>query len=327
MRLAVFTVLVVINLSAWVTVFGQEKSAEDWQKEFDIFNSNQQYDLALQCIQRSLDLNTNNATAWYSKGLALREMNLTQSALDCYQTALKIDPAYYDVLIDQGMCLEKIGRRDEAIEKYNQAIAILETNQMSVSYINNDSNIARKKFLSTWLKKGMALRSLGRYDEAIICYNKILEINSLDMKYTAEALNNKGMSLLYLNRPEEALDCFDLSLNTPPTQNNPKLNYSVHRNKGLTLIMLKRPKDAIKVLDSSRYNNSEDLWISWFYRGIALKELHRDLEAKESFHKALEEKVGGADASSRILIWRQDSFRELSYFAKKCYSRMKEMIT
>jgi tetratricopeptide (TPR) repeat protein len=327
MRLAVFTVLVVINLSAWATAFGQEKSAEDWQKEFDIFNSNQQYDLALQCIQRSLDLNRNNATAWYSKGLALSEMNLTQSALDCYQTALKIDPTYYDALIGQGMCLEKLGRRDETISKYNQAIAILETNQISDSYINNDSNITRKKFLSTWLKKGMALRSLGRYDEAIICYDKILEINSLDMKYTAEALNNKGMSLLYLNQPKDALDCFDLSLNTHPTQNNPKLNYSVHRNKGLTLIMLKRPKDAIKVLDSSMYNNSEDIWISWFYRGICLKELNRDLEAKESFHKALEKKVKGADAWSPILMWTQNAFKGLSYFATESYKQMEKMIT
>ena len=58
-----------------------------------------------------------------------------------------------------------------------------------------------------WNNKGLALNSLGRYDEAIKCYDKAIEIDPND----ADAWNNKGLALNSLGNNDEAKKCYDRS--------------------------------------------------------------------------------------------------------------------
>jgi len=54
------------------------------------------------------------------------------------------------------------GRYNDALYSFEQAILLTQ----------NDPDL--------WNLKGIALRSLGRYDEAIVCFNKSLEIDPRD---------------------------------------------------------------------------------------------------------------------------------------------------
>jgi len=54
------------------------------------------------------------------------------------------------------------GRFDEALSSFEQAILLDQNNP------------------DLWNLKGAALRSLGRYNEAIVCFNKSLEIDPRD---------------------------------------------------------------------------------------------------------------------------------------------------
>ncbi len=69
-----------------------------------------------------------------------------------------------------------------------------------------------EKTASFWNNKGASLRALGRYEEAISCYERALE---LDPRY-ANAWNNKGFSLYALGRYEEAISCYERSLELDP---------------------------------------------------------------------------------------------------------------
>jgi len=58
-----------------------------------------------------------------------------------------------------------------------------------------------------WNNKGLALNSLGKYKEAIACYDRVIEIDSKD----ADAWNNKGLALNSLGNTEEAKKCYEKS--------------------------------------------------------------------------------------------------------------------
>ena len=72
--------------------------------------------------------------------------------------------------IDKGTALQKLGRYEEAIEQYDNVLAI-DNNNTDAFYL-----------------KGTALQELGYYDEAIDQYDKILAID----KWNNSALYQKG---------------------------------------------------------------------------------------------------------------------------------------
>ena len=65
--------------------------------------------------------------------------------------------------------LTKSGKKLLDVENYNDALSFFDQ-ALSQDPTNPD----------LWNYKGIALRSLGRYDEALECYNKSLEIEPRD---------------------------------------------------------------------------------------------------------------------------------------------------
>ena len=92
-----------------------------------------------------------------------------------------------------------------------------------------------------WEDKGYALRKLGRYEEAIRCYDRALEIDPRD----AVAWYNKGIALDNLRRYEEAIRCYDKALEINPKYAN------AWNNKGVTLGKLGRYEEAIRCFDKA----------------------------------------------------------------------------
>ena len=56
--------------------------------------------------------------------MAYNEMNNTREALINFDKALKIDPAFFDSLVNVGNCLQKIEAYEEAISFYERALKI-----------------------------------------------------------------------------------------------------------------------------------------------------------------------------------------------------------
>ena len=69
-----------------------------------------------------------------------------------------------DSLVEQGNSLLNEGKFEEALGFFEQALLLDQKNP------------------ELWNFKGVALRSIGRYDEAIECFNKSLEIDPRDKK-------------------------------------------------------------------------------------------------------------------------------------------------
>jgi tetratricopeptide (TPR) repeat protein len=128
-----------------------------------------------------------------------------------------------------------------------------------------------------WTNKGISLKTLGRDDEAILCYNKVLEFNPRDRA----AWTSKGVSLHNLGRFDEAILCYNKVLEIDP------LYTWAWKIKGNSLAKLSRFDEFIlccnKVLEID-----PRVTIAWTNKGISLDSLGRFDEAITCFNKALE---------------------------------------
>ena len=126
------------------------------------------------------------------------------------------------------------------------------------------------------LNKGNALDKLGKPQEAIVWFDKVLSIDKNDTK----AMNNKGNALDKLGKPQEAIVWYDKVLSID------KNDTKAMNNKGNALDKLGKPQEAIvwydKVLsidknDTKAMNN----------KGNALDKLGKPQEAIVWYDKAL----------------------------------------
>jgi len=90
-----------------------------------------------------------------------------------------------------------------------------------------------------WHAIAAALISNGRYEEAILYYDHILEINPNDEK----ALLNKGSVLIELSKNEEAIKYYDRILEINPN------NVKALASKGIALSHLQKYSEALIMID------------------------------------------------------------------------------
>ncbi|MGE5634650.1 MAG: tetratricopeptide repeat protein, partial [Deltaproteobacteria bacterium] len=112
-----------------------------------------EYNNAIQCYDKALEIDANYADAWYNKGSSLGNLLKHNEAIQCFDKAIEIDPNNAYAWSYKGVTLYKLGKRDESIQCYDKALEI-------------DPNNA-----STWSNKGLALSNLGKHDDAIQCFD------------------------------------------------------------------------------------------------------------------------------------------------------------
>ena len=129
-----------------------------------------------------------------------------------------------------------------------------------------------------WSTKGKAYYDLGKHEEVIKCFDKILE---LDPK-NADAWNNKGLSLDMLGKPEEAIECYDKAIELKPNF------YMAWNNYANLLASLGKYDECIKLMDQAMKSLKSDksiaVCIDW--KGVSLAELEKYEEAFKCFQEA-----------------------------------------
>ncbi len=72
----------------------------------------------------SIEIDSNDADAYYKKGLSLSTVEKYAEAIECYDKALEINPQNADAYYKKGLSLYYLGNNDEAIECYDTALEI-----------------------------------------------------------------------------------------------------------------------------------------------------------------------------------------------------------
>ena len=130
---------------------------------------------------------------------------------------------------------------------------------------------------NAWCFKGKCLSDMQRYEEAIVCYNKAIELNSNN----EDTWGWKGKCLFYMQQYEEAIVCFNKIIELNPNDEN------AWGWKGKCLFFLQRHEEAIICFNKAiELNpNNEDIW-GW--KANCLSAIQQYEEATVCFNKAIE---------------------------------------
>jgi tetratricopeptide (TPR) repeat protein len=136
---------------------------------------------ALECFETALHLQPDYAEALCNHAAALVKMGQADKAIPEFEKALQIDPNCAAVFSNLGSVLADRGREEEAIPYFEKALELMPDDATIHYYL------------------GMALSSRGRYREAAAHYRSALKFNH---DY-GEASNN--LAMLLSSCPEESI--------------------------------------------------------------------------------------------------------------------------
>ncbi|MDB4936342.1 MAG: TPR-repeat protein [Labilithrix sp.] len=115
-------------------------------------------DSALACFDRALRLDAGLARAWAGRASVLLTCGREGEALGCINRALDAEPGFAPALAVKGDMLRKRGVRDEALAAYERALAADDT------------------LVDAWLSRATVLYDLGRMGEARYACERFLEL-------------------------------------------------------------------------------------------------------------------------------------------------------
>lgn len=232
-----------------------------------IFIEAGEFEQALASLNRALRLKPNEAIAHYYRGQALEGIGGYDNAVLAYDQALaSLSNPQTDlaarVWMHRGNALRILKRPQEALESYDQAIAIQPQSYQALSH------------------RAVILAMLNRRGEALASSDRAIALNS----DSYEVWNNHGIILLMAGRPHEALTCFDRSIDYHP-------NFDKSwNNRAIALSRIGRDADAIDSIERALQSCSRphEPWCgsAWVFHGFLLMKSGQFKEAIASYEKA-----------------------------------------
>jgi len=211
------------------------------------------------------------AEADFNLGVALERLGKMQEAICYYEQALRISPDFYTAQNNLGSALLQADRGPEAIGHYEQAVRI------------------RPDFAEAHYNLGIALTGQGRMPEAIGHYEQAVRIRP-DF---AEAHYNLGVALVQQGRLQEAISHWEQALRIQPN------DADVHYNLGFTLLQLGRVQEASEQYEQA-LQIKPDLAEAHHDLAVALEQAGRVQEVIGHYEQALRIKPDDAEAHNNL---------------------------
>lgn len=159
----------------------------------------------ISCIILILILSTSSVSAVNETAEALTDIGVQEAkqhndddAIISFDQALQLDPDYALAWYNRGISLDHLGRKEEALISFNNALQTTDFKKKRDTYFAE----------LLWFNRGAVLADLGQYEESVASYDEVLLINPRD----AGAWNNRGNSLASLGRYDEAIASFDTAI-------------------------------------------------------------------------------------------------------------------
>ena len=220
---------------------------------------NKDYNKAMICYSEAINLNNQNATAYYNRGVVYDELGKFSQAIADYTKAIAINPKFFEAYNNRGYAYDKLKDKTQAIADYTMAITI--NPQYSNAYYN----------------RGNLYADLKNYQQAIYDYTQAIAINPKDF----EAYFNRGVAYLKMTDYDYQKGVDDLSR---AIEINPQFARA-YAARGVAYMLLKNYQKAIVDFTFSIAIEPNTANV-YNLRGACYKELGNTTKANADFAKA-----------------------------------------
>ena len=186
-----------------------------------------------------LQLEPENATAWFMLAHLSRQGGRNGDAADYYARVLRLKPDWVEALNNRGNALTELGRFDEAIASYRTAlrhrpdyfeahnglgVALLkERNFAEAAKSYQEAIRLQPSYAAAHLNLGTALKEMGKFNEAVDCCRRAISLQP----GMAMAHNNLGTALAGLGKHQEAIASYDHALQLDPGHTDSLINLGI----------------------------------------------------------------------------------------------------
>ncbi|MBF0358329.1 MAG: tetratricopeptide repeat protein [Magnetococcales bacterium] len=254
------------------------------------------HDLAAELFQRAGNLKNPTGTAkpedHLQRAVAFHQAGRIAEAIECYQRTLELQPTNVSALANMGGALQDQGKLDEAVSSYKRAIAIqpkfaeIHNNlgltlqlqgKLADAAISHQKAITLKpKFSAAYFNLGNTRKKQGKYKEAVASYKKAIAITP-DF---AEAYSNLGLLQLEQGELDGAVLSQQKAIAIQPD------NAKAYNNLGNILKEQGKVEEAVASYKKAVAIRPE--FAKVFYNlGVLFKEQNRFEEASDNLQKAV----------------------------------------
>lgn len=246
---------------------------------------------AIKLFEKSIAINPLNYRAWFWRGVALQKQENYKDATSSYNRAIEINP-------DSNRSLIRKAEINYILEQYDKAYISIEKVRVNSFQENGFYH------LQYWHLKGQILYKKCCYQESLVCYQKLIKIDS-DNTYATCALLKQGSIHLHLKNFDQALFCWE-----KVTQINSDC-FSAWYLKGLLLYDLKKYEQSLENLEKAVYLNSKD-FKALFDLGSMLLKLKQYNKSVIAFDKAIAIKPNHCSAllEKSCALFELEKYRE-----------------
>ena len=159
------------------------------------------------------------------------------NAVLSYDRALELEPNSTELWNNRGKALANLGDIDEAISCFDKSLSIDSANLEALNLKATALSQGQKRYdeaiviydqilqmdpnyFDAWIGKGMALANQGNIYSSLQCFNKATEVKPED----PAGWNNKGVVLREMGRYQDALTCFNKALTLDMSYETARLN-------------------------------------------------------------------------------------------------------
>ena len=238
------------------------------KRVFSVANNNK----TLIRLNQIIEQNPQDAKAFAQRGEFYRQSKYYAEALADFNQAIALKPDYAWAIAHRGVTYRRLMRYEEALIDLNQAIALKPDYAWAIAY------------------RGVIYVIMCRYEAAVNDYNQAV---ALDKTFMSHWGNERGFPLMCLGRYAEALECYEQTLSVRP--NDPIALYCIAVTQVLwqglnnAQIQIKKARTVfLSILDNLNTNSSYGRDVAFYgLGGLAALDEHTE-QALNYLQKAIQ---------------------------------------